>query len=147
MKRLLILVTVLSALATGVALATPGSGATSLELGRRTVHRFKIDTSGTDAVVARTTYAPGGFSGWHSHPGRVVIAVESGAITLYTGDDPTCTGTTYTAGQVLVESPSKIYFGRNESTTVPAVLTAVFFNVPVAGSSRIDQPDPGNCSF
>jgi quercetin dioxygenase-like cupin family protein len=147
MKRVLALVFVLTVIGTGVALATPGTGSTSLELARRTVHRIKIDTSGTDVVVARNTYDPGGTSGWHSHPGKVVIGVESGAITIYRGDDATCTGTTYTAGEAFVESPSKVYFGRNESTTVTAVLTAVFFNVPVAGSARIDQPDPGNCSF
>lgn len=39
-----------------------------------------------------------------------------------------------------------MYIGRNESTTTQAVLIATLFNVGDAGA-RIDQPDPGNCSF
>jgi quercetin dioxygenase-like cupin family protein len=152
MKRSIMLViacaVVIAGLSAGLSFATPGSGAVSVEFGRGTFPTFKITMAKQgDIVVTENSYAPGGYSGWHSHPGKVVISVQRGAITLYRGDDPTCTGTTYQAGQVFLEKSGVVYNGRNESATSAAVLNATFFNVPVGGSIRIDQPDPGNCKF
>lgn len=130
----------------GVAIATPGVGAVSTVLASRHMTAFKVLNTDANVVVARNTYDVGGNSGWHSHPGKVIIAVESGEITLYRGDDATCTGTTHAAGEIFVEKPGVVYLGRNESTTTQAVLIATFFNVGDAGA-RIDQPDPGNCTF
>jgi quercetin dioxygenase-like cupin family protein len=95
--------------------------------------------------ISPTTF-PGGYSGWHSHPGKVVGAVQRGALTLYRSNDPTCTERTYTAGQIFVEFPSVHYLGRDEGTTA-TVLDATFFNVPAGGSVRIDQPKPDQCPF
>ena len=71
------------------ALATAGAGfvGTTPVRGTLAVHdvhlnadRIKFQTKGeTDVVVQTTTYAPGGFSGWHTHPGFVLVVVESGA--------------------------------------------------------------------
>jgi len=133
-------------LGSAAALATPGVGATSVVLGSRALARFSVQQRDASVVVAQNTYDAGGDSGWHSHPGKVVIAVESGAITIYRGDDATCTGKTHVAGDVFLEKPGAVYLGRNESTTTPAVLIATFFGVGDAGA-RIDEPDPGNCSF
>ena len=85
----------------GVAQATPPSGVTSsVTLGRislgpyhETSPSFKIFSNApTDTVVMTTTIAPGGSTGWHSHPGPAFIVVTSGTITLYDGNDPACTG-------------------------------------------------------
>jgi quercetin dioxygenase-like cupin family protein len=150
MKRTIVLVIAFAAVAAGIsaglALATPGSGTVTVEFGRSTLPHFHASMAQGDIVVTENSYAPGGYSGWHSHPGKVVAVVQRGAFTLYRGDDPSCTGTTYTAGQVFVERPGIVYMGRNEGTTA-TVLNATFFAVPVGGSVRIDQPDPGNCPF
>jgi quercetin dioxygenase-like cupin family protein len=139
---------VVAGVAAGVSLATPGSGSVSVEFGRRTVDHVRVNQPNRgDVVVVENSFAPGGYSGWHSHPGLVILAVQRGAITIYHGDDPTCTGKTYTAGQVFFERPGHVINGRNESTTTAAVVNATFFNVPVGGSPRIDEPDPGNCPF
>jgi quercetin dioxygenase-like cupin family protein len=151
MKRtviyLLATVVAIVGVSAGLSLATPGAATVNTEFGRRTVPHFHAGMDAGDIVVSEVSYAPGGYSGWHSHPGRVVAAVQRGAFTLYSGNDPTCTGHTYSAGEVFFERPGVAYYGRNESTTTAAVLNATFFNVPTAGSSRIDQPAPGNCPF
>jgi quercetin dioxygenase-like cupin family protein len=130
----------------GLALATPGASIVTAEFGRKTVPHFKARMGEGDIVISEISLAPGGYSGWHSHPGKVVGAVQRGALTLYRSDDPTCTGHTYTAGQIFTEIPSVSYYGRDEGTTA-TVLDVTFFNVPVGGSVRIDQPAPGNCPF
>src|SRR5436189_2997360 len=45
----------------------------------------------TDIVVVSVDVAPGGHSGWHFHPGPVLVIVQTGKITSYMGDEPTCT--------------------------------------------------------
>jgi hypothetical protein len=75
--------------------------------------KFKANSDGvkfqtkvpTDVRVARVDFGPGGHSGWHHHPGIVIITVLSGAVTL---TEPDCSSTTYGPGlpngAVLVES-------------------------------------------
>jgi quercetin dioxygenase-like cupin family protein len=151
MKRRILLVValaaVIGAVSAGLSLATPGSVTVSTEFARRTVQGFTTSMNTGDVVVSEVSYGPLGYSGWHSHPGRVIGAVQRGAITLYRGNDPTCTGRTFTAGQVFFERPGVVYYARNESTTTSTVENVTYFNVPVGGSPRIDQPDPGNCPF
>jgi quercetin dioxygenase-like cupin family protein len=151
MRRTIMLLAVISlaviGISAGLSLATPGALTVNTEFGRRTVPKFHAEMDAGDIVVSEISYAPGGYSGWHSHPGKVVAAVQRGSITLYRGNDPTCTGHTYTAGGMFFERPGVVYYARNESTTTAAVLNATFFNVPAGGSSRIDQPAPGNCPF
>jgi quercetin dioxygenase-like cupin family protein len=150
MKRkivvVLTLVLVAGAVSAGLSLATPGASIVTTEFGRKTVSHFKASMAAGDIVVSEISLAPGGYSGWHSHPGKVVGAVQRGSLTLYRSNDPTCTGHTYTAGQIFTEIPSVHYYGRDEATTA-TVLNVTFFNVPVGGSVRIDQPKPPQCPF
>jgi len=65
----------------------------------------KIQTKDpTDVRVQRIDIAPGGFSGWHHHPGIVIVTVASGQVTFTQSD---CSSTTYgpglPAGSVFVE--------------------------------------------
>lgn len=94
-----------------------------------------------DVFVQHQVYQPGGHSGWHSHPGETVIYVESGTMSFYTGD---CVRHNFTAGQGAIEPGGHLALARNEGT-VPLVLRVVYFNVPVGGSPRIDQPEPSTC--
>ena len=140
MKRVILIISAVAAVSVGVASATPGVGASSHELGRKAVHGFSINEPGsTDIVVVRNTFAPGGSTGWHSHPGVVVIAVQHGEIRLTKGD---CTSKTYHTGDVFLERPGNIENGVNNGS-VNAVVIATFFGVPRGGLVRIDQPDPG----
>lgn len=99
-------------------------------------------------VIQQIIIAPGGHTGWHSHPGPVVVLVKSGALTFYSGDDPTCTGRTYTAGQAFIDSgQGHVHIARNESSTQTLELWALYFDLATGGSTRIDAPAPGNCPF
>jgi quercetin dioxygenase-like cupin family protein len=134
--------------AVAVASADAGSGFTSVLIGRgQSDQSFKIhQRGGNDVVTAQNTVAPGGFSGWHSHPGTVVLVVQSGEVTVFSErvKGGKCSVTTYTAGQVFLEQPENEQNAVNNGS-VPAVLAVTFFNVPHGGSNRIERTNPGNC--
>ena len=134
--------------AVGVANADPGSGGTSVVIGSgQAEDSFQIrQRAGNDVVMVQNTFAPGGFSGWHSHPGLVLIIVQSGQITIFrervTGGR--CRVHTYQTGEVFLEHPGDEQNGVNRGT-VPAVVAVTFFNVPHATSTRIERTAPTNC--
>src|SRR5918995_2204020 len=89
---LIVLAIVGAALTAGIAIATPGSGATSTILARG-LATDKVKTQGNqpyDAVVQQITIAPGGHTGWHTHPGNAIAIIRSGTLTIYDGDDRAC---------------------------------------------------------
>jgi quercetin dioxygenase-like cupin family protein len=99
----------------------------------------------TDLVVANVTITPGGHSGWHSHPGPVIVVVKTGTVTFYHGNDPTCTGTVHPSGTVFIEEGGDVGIARNEGAV--EVNNVVTFFVPAGSPTRIDQALPGNCAF
>jgi hypothetical protein len=84
-------------------------------------------------------------SGWHSHPGSGIVAVRSGIVAIYDGDDPTCTPNYVSAGEVFIEEPGHVHFVRNEGTV--AYEAYATFVLPVGVPSRTDEASPGNCPF
>src|SRR5690349_9241145 len=55
-------------------------------------HFAQIETFGSsDVYIMDITIAPGGHTGWHSHPGVALLTVKSGEGTEYHGDNPHCT--------------------------------------------------------
>lgn len=141
----------------GSVLATPGSGITSTvfavgkfdELEAKTLSgdwQARISTKGaTDVHVLENRIAPGGTFGWHSHPGPSIVVVKTGALTLYRGDDPTCTGQTIGAGFGFVDDGGDIHVVRNEGSVETVVYVTSL--VPRDAARRIDEPSPGNCGF
>jgi quercetin dioxygenase-like cupin family protein len=120
-------------LAIGVALASPGSGLTPETLVKADLQesvrlnsdRVKLQTKDpTDVRVQRITFAAGSYSGWHHHPGTVVVAVESGTVTH---TDSSCRSTTYgpglPAGAVFVEGGDQ---PAQASSTSGAVVYATY---------------------
>jgi len=146
-KRKAIVVAAIGVAAAGIfgvtALATPGGGLMGTTPIRGTIagdvhlnaDRIKFQTKGdTDVVVQTITYAPGGFSGWHTHPGFVLGTMESGALTIQVG----CSTNTYSAGQSFYESGTDPIMARNLGAT-PAVVRASFI-VPQGVATRRDVP-------
>lgn len=146
----------------GTARATPPSGVLSGAIQARAAFadpvdiKFKVGAGevihvrdSRDTVVQRIVVGPGGHTGWHSHHGPAVALVKAGALTLFSGDDPTCTGRTYPAGQAFVDSgQGHAHIGRNLSSTDDVEVWVTYFDVPPApGSVRVDVADPGNCTF
>jgi quercetin dioxygenase-like cupin family protein len=129
----------------GLALATTGSGVVSVEYARDTFPKFAAHFENRQIVVSELSFAPGGFSGWHSHPGKVLVGVSRGSITIYRETDPNCGGTTYNAGDVFVERPGFVHEARNEGT-VTSVVNVTYLSVPIGASPRIDEAQPANCT-
>lgn len=145
-------VAVIGTLAAAVALGSPPSGATITTLVTanfdETVHlnsdRVKFQTKdATDVRIQKIVFAPGAFSGWHHHPGMVLLAVESGAVTFTHSD---CSSKTYGPGL-----PNGAVFaeGGDDPTQVASAGGATFYAVFVAPSNdppvtRVED-DPVSC--
>lgn len=131
--------------------ATPSAGVTTEILGSgTTLAGFKIHVDGIkveskDAVsftVAHLTFAPGGTTGWHVHPGPVLVIVKSGSVTKFSAD---CSAQTYTAGQAFVENgPTDENMFRNDGSVQAE--TVVTFLTPPGAPIREDAPAPPGCN-
>jgi len=100
-----------------------------------------------DTVMQQIVFGPGGYSGWHSHPGPAIVLVTAGELTLYSGDDPSCTGRTFGAGQAFVDSgQGHVHLARNQ-TGQNTEVWVTYLDVPPGQSVRADAADPGNCVF
>jgi hypothetical protein len=136
---------------------TTAVGFTSTLVGRGNLGAFHIQSNAdrydaelnshnnTDIAVANIVVTPGGHSGWHYHPGPVLVVVKTGTITFYMGDDPTCSPQVHPAGTTFIEKGGMVGIARNEGT-VDATVVATFF-LPAGSPTRIDAPAPGNCAF
>jgi quercetin dioxygenase-like cupin family protein len=172
MRRLSVFAAIAAIAATGVlvgaalvgvpARATPSSGVTTTILAKSLFDEIKVNahthtpdlwkaqikTHGqSDVYAVDNKFAPGGTSGWHSHPGPSLILVVAGTVTNYEGDDPSCTPHVYSAGAGFVDPGSgDVHLLRNE-TSAPAETIAVQL-LPTGAERRIDvTPAPGNCPF
>jgi len=111
--------------------------------GGNLVRLIAVDPS--DVYVAKNTVAPGADSGWHSHPGPSLVIVKSGTATVYEGDDPSCTGVSYSAGSGFIDAGgTHVHLVRNESAT-DALVTVAFQIIPQGAARRIDAPKPSQC--
>ena len=159
LKWVLILGIVLAVATSATVLATPGSMTTTnivslgqfdeidIKTNEALPHQVRVKTKGpSDVYVVSNTFAPGGHSGWHTHAGPSLITVQSGTITAYDGDDPSCTPQVYEAGTGFIDSgDGHLHLLRNEGS-IDAVTIAVQI-LPAGANRRIDAPSPGNCAF
>ena len=90
--------------------------------------------------VTTITINPGGFSGWHSHPGPSFIAVKSGELTLYCACEDPIMRTVHPAGTGVVEDAYCIHNVANEGDT--DLVFVVVQIVPLGAPRRIDEPQP-----
>lgn len=134
----------------GAAFSTPSSGQTNTSIMIGTFDKLHVIKSGeakvtvktrgdVDIVTTTATIAAGGFTGWHSHPGPVLVTVTQGALTVY--NVPDCQPQVYPTGTGFVEeSPKIVHLVRNEGSE-EARFTATFI-LPVGAVRRIDEPQP-----
>lgn len=144
-----------------VAVATPGEGIVGVVYATAgfvdpTGLKFRIKgladetvmvINAKDTVVQQVIITPGGYTGWHSHPGPVVVLIKSGTMSFYDSEDPTCSARIYSAGEAFVDrGQGHVHNAFNEGS-VDLELWATYFDVPADGIFRIDAADPGNCGF
>lgn len=148
-----------------VALGTPGSGIVSAAVWARAGFTDQVDVkikvnggrggrevihvpSAQETVIQQIVIGPGGQTGWHSHPGPVIVLIKAGELTVYSSDDPTCSPRTHRAGTAFVDSgQGHVHIAKNLSQNDNVELWATYLDVPAGGAFRIDAPSPGNCPF
>jgi quercetin dioxygenase-like cupin family protein len=98
-----------------------------------------------DTAYQQLTIPPGGYTGWHTHPGPTFVAVAQGEGTLYHGMSG-CPSFKYATGAGFMQPSTEVHNMRNEAST-PLVLWA-FYALPPGTTNaaiRIDQPQPAEC--
>ena len=149
--RGLLLAVALVVVLAGTALATPAvqpvagsflSRGTLSESVHFNTGEVKFQTKApVDFVVQTITFGPGSSSGWHSHPGVVLVSITSGEMRHYAAD---CSFEILRGGDAFVESGSQPGLVQNVSGS-PLVVHATFV-VPAGTSNahlRIDELNPG----
>jgi predicted metal-dependent enzyme (double-stranded beta helix superfamily) len=100
----------------------------------------------SDLYVQSNVWAPGGSTGWHTHPGHSLIIVTAGTVTAYEGNDPECKPSVYTQGMGFVDpGGDHVHLIRNEGTVSASTIAVQL--LPAGAQRRIDAPNPGNCPF
>jgi quercetin dioxygenase-like cupin family protein len=148
--------TVLVLVFAGSALGTPGGNVISAPIVARGDFvdrvdvKVKFERDGStivanapdagEVVVQEITIGPGGTTGWHSHPGPVIVVVKQGTITYVRADGGECTSTPYSAGTAFVDPGQGHAHTAFNFGTGNLVLVATYFDVPVGASPRIDVP-------
>ena len=137
----------------GPVLATPGSGFTRTVQGSATLEPFRVHADDfeiqskntTDIVMAKFTVDVGGDTGWHTHPGPMLITIAKGQFKLinFTEEDG-CTEQVFGAGEGFVGSPNMVHIGRSVGEE-PVVGYVTFLNVPVGGATLDPSPEDPGC--
>ncbi|WP_052668131.1 cupin domain-containing protein [Nitriliruptor alkaliphilus] len=96
-----------------------------------------------NVVVARVTWDPEGTSGWHTHPGPVVVSIVEGELEVTNASD--CVARTYRAGEVWVDpGQGNVHTAVNPSAENETVVVATFFGVP-PGQPATEHVAPADC--
>lgn len=97
-----------------------------------------------EVVTQQATFAPGGYSGWHVHPGYLTGTVVSGQVVRYA---PDCSSQTFGAGQTFYETSALPFTVRNEGSVNAVVMVALVVpgGTPKTGL-RIEAAQPPSCS-
>lgn len=108
------------------------------------VIQWQATDAGSDYIFREITIAPGGSTGWHSHPGQLLATVKEGVL-LHNRADCSVDGF-YVAGQTITEKggPGYVHIGRNVGPG-PLILQVLYTN-PAGAPLADDAPDPG-CGF
>jgi quercetin dioxygenase-like cupin family protein len=141
----------------GVAFATPPMGFTTDLLARGSAGRLDAKHDGirlttrrgvsADVAVATVTMEPGGSSGWHHHPGIVVVVVKTGTVSFY---NKRCRADVHQAGETFIETEDSPGLAKNTGAGI-AVVEATFIvpaSKPPAPPTplRIDDLKPKRCN-
>lgn len=153
----------------GNVLATPATGLTTTILAKATVGNLNLTGHATtpspvpgrsgptgvwlalirtlgvsDVYVVDNKLAPGGSTGWHSHPGPSLVFVVAGTVTNYASDEPGCAPHSYSAGSSFVDAGgTDEHVLRNEGAVAAETIAVQF--LPTGATRRIDELAPANC--
>ncbi|MGB9956441.1 cupin domain-containing protein [Haloferax prahovense] len=108
---------------------------------RTIVSNLPRDASTT--IFAKVTWDPAGTSGWHTHPGPVIVSVVEGELELINERD--CIARIYSAGEAFIDpGQGNIHIASNPSQRENAVAYATFLGVPAGAPATVLVP-PVTC--
>jgi len=93
-------------------------------------------------IFAEITLEPGGTSGWHTHPGPVLVNVREGELEITS--DERCEPTSYAAGEAFVDPGTHNEEAANPSDEEETVALAAFMGVP-DGEEPTEWVEPADC--
>jgi hypothetical protein len=99
--------------------------------------------SAKDVVVQKLTILPGGETGWHWHPGLVVLTVQKGEIHRVTKvkGKPGCTVERFPQGTSFIKQGTDVLNGVNRGSE-PIELWLTYIQ-PKNTPLRYEAPNPG----
>jgi quercetin dioxygenase-like cupin family protein len=110
-----------------------------LALGYDPDHNVELHLKGaTDVLQTDLIFQPGGTTGWHYHPGPVVVVIKSGALTEIENNG--CL-TVHPAGTAFFEAPDVVHNVVNNTGVVTEVYAT--FLSPAGSQPLIPATDPG----
>ena len=102
-------------------------------------HNVNMHSKGpSDVLQALLVFQPGGDTGWHTHPGPVVVVVKTGALTEIHSNGCTIV---HPAGSVFFESRDVVHRAINQTGDVTEVYAT--FISPAGSQPLVPAPDPG----
>lgn len=138
------------AASTALVAASAGSNIAGTKLADGTADGFKVNIPDEVKLEAKgglwvydqsVTIQPGGHTGWHTHPGPVLVNVVSGTFRVQEAD---CSWEDYVPGRTFVDQGgSNVHIGRNPSGEVNTVLSVTYL-VP-AGAALRGEADAITC--
>lgn len=146
-SRAVAAVAALALLIPAVAIASPGSGVANITTvsdgglaGPTKVNIpgiVKLQTYEDLRVLTQTlTIHPDGSTGWHSHPGPVLVTVKSG---IFRYQETDCSYIDYSAGQTILDPGNgHVHIGRSVGTV--DLELSVTYLIPPGVAPRIDEP-------
>ncbi|MFC6952832.1 hypothetical protein [Halorubellus litoreus] len=83
----------------------------------------------SNVVFAKVRWNPDGTTGWHTHPGPVIVSITEGEIEVVNERD--CIPRRYAAGQAFIDpGQGSVHIASNPSSTDGAAAYATFLGVP-----------------
>ena len=99
----------------------------------------------TDLYVVDNVIAPGGTTGWHTHPGPSLVIVKSGTVTNYRAEAGHCAGVNYPTGTAFVDGGGTDVHEIKNNTDEPAETVAIQL-IPHGQPRKIDLANvPPGC--
>jgi hypothetical protein len=147
LKTVAAIVAVVALLVPAVAIASPGSGVGNIvtvsdgmlngPIKVNLPDQIKLQTASDVRVLTQTlTIQAGGSTGWHSHPGPVLVTVVSGTFRFQESD---CSFIDYGTGQTVLDSGGgHVHIGRNAGSGV--LTLSVTYLIPPGTAPRFDVP-------
>jgi quercetin dioxygenase-like cupin family protein len=99
--------------------------------------RAFMKTEGPSTILFQDgAFAPGGYTGWHSHPGILALTLAAGTLDWYDGE---CNKKSYKPGDSWTEGSQLHYFKVTSTTNIHLLVAYI---IAQGAASRIDEPAP-----